>query len=101
MRKDEYGFVSLAFLLLSLHFPPYFIAFMAASALGGLGYLIKSLDESEREQLVEFEKEFRHGHELEVKGDIKGARSCFEGLLNRYPKFDYIVQEKLKQLEGK
>ena len=73
MRKEEYGLATVAFLILSLSFPPYFIHFLAASAIGGLGYLLRSLNEKDRENLAEFEKGFRKGYELEQKGEIEKA----------------------------
>jgi hypothetical protein len=96
MRKEEYGLATVAFLILSLSFPPYFIHFLAASAIGGLGYLLRSLNEKDRENLAEFEKEFRKGYELEQKGEIEKAIEVYRKLTEEYPKFRYIAQEKLK-----
>jgi len=96
MRKEEYGLATVAFLILSLSFPPYFIHFLAASAIGGLGYLLRSLNEKDRENLAEFERKFRKGYELEQKGEIEKAIEVYKQLTDEYPKFRYIAQEKIK-----
>ncbi len=101
MRKEEYGLATVAFLILSLSFPPYFIHFLAASAIGGLGYLLRSLSEKDRENLVGFEQKFRKGFELEQQGEIEEAIEVYKKLTEEYPKFKYIAQEKLKALTSK
>lgn len=98
MRKEEYGLAAVGFLLLSLHFPPYFVSFLAASAIGGLGYLLKTLNEKERSSLIKFEKEFRKGYELEQQGNYDGAIELYREISERYPKFRYIVTERLEYL---
>jgi len=98
MRKEEYGLAAVGFLLLSLHFPPYFVSFLAVSAIGGLGYLLKTLNDKERDTLVKFEKEFRKGYELEQQGNYDEAVELYHNLLERYPKFRYIVTERLEYL---
>jgi len=98
MRKEEYGFAAVGFLLLSLAFPPYFISFLAASALGGLGYLLKSLNEQDREELIKFEKEFRQGFKLEHQNKVSEAEEIYRSLIEKYPKFAYIAEERIKWL---
>ncbi len=98
MRKEEYGLAAVGFLLLSLHFPPYFVSFLAVSAIGGLGYLLKTLNDKERDTLVKFEKEFRKGYELEQQGNYDEAIELYHNLLERYPKFRYVVTERLEYL---
>ena len=99
MRKEEYGLAAVGFLLLSLAFPPYFISFLAASALGGLGYLLKSLNEQDREELVRFEKEFRKGYELEHQNLFQEAETIYRSLIEKYPKFAYIAEERIRWLK--
>ncbi|MDI6783300.1 MAG: hypothetical protein QME64_04285 [bacterium] len=101
MRKEEYGLAAVGFLLLSLAFPPYFISFLAASALGGLGYLLKSLNEQGREELVRFEKEFRKGYELEHQNLFQEAEIIYRSLIEKYPKFAYIAEERIRWLKEK
>jgi len=98
MRKEEYGLAAVAFLLLSLHFPPYFVSFLAASAIGGLGYLLKTLNEKERDDLVKFEIEFRKGYQLELRGEKESAKALYLLLAERYPRFRYIVEERVQWL---
>lgn len=100
MRKEEYGLAAIGFLLLSLHFPPYFISFLAASAIGGLGYLLKSLNEKERDELVKFEREFRKGYHLEQRGELDEAVSIYERLKEKYPRFAYIAKERIEYLKS-
>ena len=100
MRKEEYGLATIGFLLLSLHFPPYFISFLAASAIGGLGYLLKSLNEKERNELVKFEREFRKGYHLEQRGELAEAISIYEALEEKYPRFAYIAKERIEYLKA-
>ncbi len=99
MRKEEYGLAAIGFLLLSLHFPPYFISFLAASAIGGLGYLLKSLNEKERDELVLFEREFRKGYQREQIGEINEAIEIYERLTRQYPIFAYIARERIEHLK--
>lgn len=99
MRKEEYGLAAIGFLLLSLHFPPYFISFLAASAIGGLGYLLKSLNEKERDELVLFEREFRKGYQREQIGEINEAIEIYERLARQYPRFAYIARERIEYLK--
>ncbi len=101
MRKEEYGLAAIGFLLLSLHFPPYFISFLAASAIGGLGYLLKSLNERERDELVIFERAFRKGYHLEQRGEIDDAIAIYERLKEQYPNFAYIARERIEYLKNK
>lgn len=99
MRKEEYSLAAVGFLLLSLAFPPYFIAFLSASALGGLGYLLKSLNEEEREELTEFEKDFRQGYILEQDKRYTDAEKIYLQLCEKYPKFAYIAKERIKMIQ--
>ncbi len=99
MRKEEYSLAAVGFLLLSLAFPPYFVAFLSASALGGLAYLLKSLNEEEREELTEFEREFRQGYLLEQDHRYMEAEKVYIKLCEKYPKFAYIAQERIKFIE--
>lgn len=101
MRKEEYGLAAVGFLLLSLAFPPYFISFLAASALGGLGYLLKSLNEKDREELIRFEQEFRKGYELEHQNLIHEAEAIYRSLIEKYPKFAYIAEERIRWMKEK
>ncbi len=98
MRKEEWGMASVGLLLLSLAFPPYFIAFLSASALGGLAYLLKSLSEEERQELTEFEKEFRKGYLLEQEKRFREAELIYLDLAEKYPKFAYIALERIRYL---
>lgn len=100
MRKEEYGLATIGFLLLSLHFPPYFISFLAASAIGGLAYLLKSLNERERDELVVFEQEFRKGYHLEQRGEFEEASNIYERLKEKFPRFAYIAEERIKYLKS-
>ena len=95
MKKDYWGHAALGSLLLSLAFPPYFISYLAIAVLGGLGYLLKTLNPEEREELVEFEKEFRKGHALEEAGKTDEALAIYRDLVEQYPKFEYIIHKKL------
>lgn len=98
MRKEEYSLAAVGFLLLSLAFPPYFIAFLGSSTLCGLAYLLKSLNEKEREELTEFEKEFRQGYLLEQENRYMEAESIYMQLCSKYPRFAYIAEERIKMI---
>lgn len=100
MRKEEYSLAAVGFLLLSLAFPPYFVAFLSASALGGLAYLLKSLNEEERGELTEFEREFRQGYLLEQDQRYLEAEKVYIKLCEKYPKFAYIAQERIKFIQN-
>ena len=100
MRKEEYSLAAVGFLLLSLAYPPYFVAFLSASALGGLAYLLKSLNEEEREELTEFEREFRQGYLLEQDHRYLDAEKVYMKLCEKYPKFAYIAQERIKLIHN-
>ena len=95
MRKEEWGWATVGSLLLSFVFPPYFIAFLAISSLGGLGFLLKSLTPAERELLVRFEKEFRKGYKLELAGNPEQAIAHYRSLAEKYPKFDDIIAKRI------
>lgn len=101
MRKEEWGLTAVGSLLLSFAFPPYFISILAISALGGLGYLLKTLNPEDRKKLIAFEKEFRKGYALEQKGQLDKATEHYNTLIKEYSKFTDIVKSRIDLIQEK
>ena len=96
MKKEESESSALGLLPFSLAFPPYFIAYLSGSHFGGLGNILKSLSEPERQELAAFEKEFRAGYLLEQEHKFSEAEQVYLKLANKYHKFAYIALERIQ-----
>ncbi|MBN1477663.1 hypothetical protein JXA47_12985 [Candidatus Sumerlaeota bacterium] len=78
-----------------LRLPPTLYSALAGSPLGGLPSLWSRLSERERADLTEFERVFRRGQRLELRGDMEGAARIYHLLAHQWPRFRSIALERL------
>ena len=93
LKKEEWGLLTILNLLLASVFPAYFVNILLISFFTELGHLWTThLSEVEREKLVNFEKEFRKGYELEGKKKYTGAADIYDALAVKYSKDPKIAE---------
>ena len=85
LRTREWGLMTIASLLASFAFPPYFITVMTLAFLNAGGLLwVTHLSEKGRQRLRDFESEFREGHHYEEKEMWVEAVGIYLSLIPRY-----------------
>jgi hypothetical protein len=85
MKKEEWGMLTVLSLLLAGIFPAYFVNILLISFFTEVGHLFTThLTELERQRLLEFEKEFSAGHELEKAGKWAEAVKVYEAIVPKY-----------------
>ena len=88
--------ISVRLKLKSLRFPPYFVRFVRRSPAGDLELMLRTITEAEEAQLIEFESELREGHRFEQLNDLDHAIESYEMLMERYPRFAFLVAPQLE-----
>jgi hypothetical protein len=93
LKKEEWGLLTILNLLLASVFPAYFVNILLISFFTELGHLWTThLSEVEREKLVNFEKEFRKGYEMEGKKKYAKAADIYDSLAVKYSKDTRIAE---------
>ncbi len=102
-KKEDWGGLTILSLLATIAFPPYFVHLMTMAALTELGHLWTTrLDRLQRDRLVEFEKEFRKGYQMEKEGDLKGALALYRRLEKEYeslPQASKLAMLQIRKIE--
>lgn len=105
LKKEEWGLLTVLSLLLASIFPAYFVNILLISFFTELGHFWTThLTEVGRQKLIEFEKEFRVGHDLEKQGNIREAIKVYEALVPKYsahPKISGIAARRAQELKKK
>ena len=105
LKKEEWGLLTVLSLVLASIFPMYFVNILLISFFTELGHFWTThLTEVGRQKLIEFEKEFRVGYDLEKEGKIKEAIKVYETLIPKYsghPKISEIALRRIQELEKK
>lgn len=103
MKKEEWGLLTVAALLATFVFPPYFIQILAISGLTSLAYAAKPREKVDSlQRLVEFEQEFRIGHDCEERNEWDRAREVYQGLAEKYrgdPSIQQIALQRIQYVE--
>lgn len=105
LKKEDWGGLTILSLLATIAFPPYFVHLMAMAALTELGHLWSTrLDRLQKKRLIEFEKEFRTGYQMEKAGDIEGALTWYRKLEKQYddlPQASKLAMLQIRNIEQK
>jgi hypothetical protein len=105
LKKEEWGLLTILNLLLASIFPAYFVNILMISFFTELGHLWTThLTEVGRRKLIEFEKEFRVGYDMEKEGRIKEAIEVYGALIPKYkgqPKISGIAVQRIEYLKKK
>jgi len=85
LKKEDWGGLTILSLLATIAFPPYFVHLMTMAALTELGHLWSTrLDRLQKDRLVEFEKEFRKGYQMEKAGNPAGALAWYRKIEKQF-----------------
>jgi hypothetical protein len=99
MRTTEWGLLTVTSLLSLFLFPPYFVTVLTIAFLNAGGLLwVTHLTERGRQRLIEFEREFRKGYELEEAGDREAAIDCYEKLIPKYQDHPAIAEVAFRRI---
>ena len=105
LKKEDWGGLTILSLLATIAFPPYFVHLMTMAALTELGHLWSTrLDRLQKKRLIEFEKEFRTGYQMEKEGDIEGALAWYRKLEKQYvdlPQASKLAMIQIRNIEQK
>ena len=105
LKKEEWGLLTVLSLVLASIFPLYFVNILLISFFTELGHFWTThLTEVGRQKLIEFEKEFRVGYDLEKEGKIKEAVKIYGAIIPKYkdhPKISGISVKRIQELEKK
>jgi hypothetical protein len=105
LKKEEWGLLTVLSLILASIFPIYFVNILIISFFTELGHFWTThLTELGRQRLIEFEKEFRVGYDLEKAGKVKEAVEIYEAIIPRYsdhPKISGIAAGRIQELKKK
>jgi hypothetical protein len=105
LKKEDWGGLTILSLLATIAFPPYFVHLMTMAALTELGHLWSTrLDRLQKKRLIEFEKEFRTGYQMEKEGDIAGALAWYRKLEKQYvdlPQASKLAMIQIRNIERK
>jgi hypothetical protein len=103
LKKEEWGLITVLSLILAGIFPIYFVNILMISFLTELGHFWTThLNEVGRLKLIEFEKEFRKGYELENQDKWDEAVRIYESLVPKYkdnPKISGIAIQRIEWIE--
>ncbi len=103
LKKEEWGLITVLSLILAGIFPVYFVNILMISFLTELGHFWTThLNEVGRQKLIEFEKEFREGYDLENRGKWDEAVRIYESLVPKYrdnPKISGIAIQRIEWIE--
>ena len=85
LKKEEWGMLTVLNLILAGIFPAYFVNILLISFFTEVGHLFTThLTEIERARLLEFEKEFKVGYDLEKDGKFDEAVKIYEVIIPKY-----------------
>jgi hypothetical protein len=105
LKKEEWGLLTVLSLVLASIFPLYFVNILLISFFTELGHFWTThLTEVGRQRLIEFEKEFRVGYDLEKQGKTREAIKIYEAIIPKYtdhPKISEIAARRIQELEKK
>jgi hypothetical protein len=105
LKKEDWGGLTILSLLATIAFPPYFVHLMTMAALSELGHLWSTrLDRLQKDRLVEFEKEFRKGYQMEKTGNVSGAIAWYRKLERTYddlPQASKLAMLQIRSIESK
>lgn len=105
LKKEEWGLLTVLSLVLASIFPIYFVNILLISFFTELGHFWTThLTELGRQKLIEFEKEFRVGYDLEKAGKTDEAIKTYESLIPKYsehPKISGIAARRIQELKKK
>jgi hypothetical protein len=103
LKKEDWGGLTILSLLATIAFPPYFVHIMTMAALTELGHLWTTrLDRLQKDRLVEFEKEFRKGWQMEKDGNHVGALEWYRKLEKEYeslPQASKLATLQIRKIE--
>ncbi|HRU39200.1 MAG TPA: hypothetical protein P5511_04925 [Candidatus Goldiibacteriota bacterium] len=103
LKKEEWGLLTVLNLMLAAVFPAYFVNILLISFFTEIGHFWTThLTEKGRMRLIEFEKEFRKGYELEKQGRKSEAVEYYSALIPKYsdhPKIAGIAASRIEQLK--
>jgi hypothetical protein len=103
LKKEDWGGLAILSLLATIAFPPYFVHLMTMAALTELGHLWTTrLDRLQKDQLIEFEKEFRKGYQMEKEGNRAGALQWYKQLEKQYeslPQASKLATLQIRKIE--
>jgi hypothetical protein len=103
LKKEEWGMLTVLNLMLAAIFPAYFVNILLISFFTEAGHLFTThLTEVERKRLLEFEKEFSRGYDLEKKGMWADAVKIYEAIVPKYrdnPKITAIAIQRIDWIE--
>ena len=92
LKTTEWGLMTIASLLASFAFPPYFVTVMTLAFLNAGGLLwVTHLSEKGRQRLRDFEAEFRTGHQYEQTGQWVEAVGVYLSIKPRYEDIQQLV----------
>ncbi len=93
LKKEDWGLITIATLLSTFVFPPYFIQLMTIAALSEFAHFWTTrLSRIQQDRLIKFEKQLRLGYQLEQKGNREEALTHYQKLYEKYKKFPEICQ---------
>ncbi|MEI7640085.1 MAG: hypothetical protein WCJ46_01040 [bacterium] len=99
LKKEEWGLLTVLSIILAGIFPVYFINILLVSFFTEVGHFWTThLTENERKNLIDFEKEFRAGYEMEKAGKWDEAIAVYEKLIPKYksnPKISAIATQRI------
>jgi hypothetical protein len=105
LKKEEWGLLTVLSLVLASIFPLYFVNILLISFFTELGHFwTTNLTELGRQKLIEFEKEFRVGYDLEKQGKTREAIKIYEAIIPKYidhPKISEIAVRRIQELKKK
>ncbi len=103
MKKEEWGLMTVAALLSSFLFPPYFLHILAISGLASFAMALKPSERPEElRRLIEFEQAFRVGHDFEEQAAWVEAIGIYRELAERYkddPAISGIAVQRIRFVE--
>lgn len=92
LKTTEWGLMTIASLLATFAFPPYFVTVMTLAFLNAGGLLwVTHLSEKGRQRVRDFEEEFREGHRYEEAGQWVEAVGVYLALRPRYRDISQLV----------
>ena len=103
LKKEEWGMLTILNLMLAGIFPAYFVNILLISFFTEVGHLFTThITEVERKRLMEFEKEFSMGYDLEKKEMWADAVKIYGAIVPKYrdnPKIAAIATQRADWIE--
>jgi hypothetical protein len=103
LKKEEWGMLTVLNLILAGIFPAYFVNILLISFFTEVGHLFTThLTEIERKRLLEFERDFKVGFDLEKEKKWDDAAKVYEVMTPKYkdnPKIAGIAIQRIEWIE--